>query len=88
MPAKYLVYYRCASQRRGIGFGRSFSDYVQLENMYQLNCEIAVNIAGYALIVISVLAVVLIQPHITRPVSSGSDDNLLKQSQTVTMAFS
>ena len=53
--------------------------YVPLENMYQLNCEIAVNIAGYALTIIWVLAVVLIQSYTTILVSSGSDDNLLKQ---------
>ena len=32
--------------------GRPFSDNVELENMCQLNCEIAENIAGYALTVI------------------------------------
>ena len=52
ISAWYFVYYHCTPQRRSFGLGRPFSDNVQLENVYQLNCKIAVNIARYALNVI------------------------------------
>ena len=67
-----------SSSKSSIGRVRQFIDNVQLENMYQLNCKIAVDIAEYAFTMFSVLGVVLIQPHTTYSCTIGSDDYLLK----------
>ena len=48
----FSVYDHGAQQRRSNDLVKQFFVNVQLENMYQFNYEIAVNIAGYTLSII------------------------------------